>query len=223
MRVTHVNHLLQARPRLASELDGPPTVLVVEQLPFSADVAAAHLKDHGAMVVWCRASDGRIECAESALATCPLHGPVDLVLDVRAGANTGLAGGELGVACAGLDGIPVVAAGPVRPSEEETPWALARCRIDEAAAFCLRVLDHPQPWESLRMHDLVRRVVDLRGDDVGEIRVDLSRWREAVRVHVGTQRQPSEATCAAIDRAVRALKPRIAPDDVEVVLSFTSL
>ena len=224
MPARRVNQLLQARPHTPDEPTRAARVLVVEEEPFAGDAIAAELRDRKHIpVTWCRGSDGLVDCTEKVRGGCPLHGPVDLVLDVRTGSGDRLTGGELGVACAALEGIPVVAAGPVRPGPEEAPWALARCTLDEAAELFSHVLEHTDAWQNLRLEDLVRRVASMGEEEVGELSVDVVRWPDAVTVVVATSTPLSPATCAEVDRALRSLTPRIAPAGAELFLSFTGL
>lgn len=223
MRSSQVNRLLQSRRPPAHRARRPPTVLVVEERPATADHIAAQLQgQRTTRVLWCRGADGRVTCDQVASATCPLMEDVDLVLDVRTGGTERLTGDELGVACAAVAGIPVVAAAPLRPTRSEAPWAVATCTLDEAADFCSSLLDNPDPWQEQRLEDLVRRIVAMREGGIGEVAVDLVRWPEAVTVVIRTQRRPSADTCAAIDAAVRAIRPPIAPDGVAVGLSFST-
>lgn len=199
------------------------TVLVVEEQPAAADPIAAQLQvRRPTRVVWCRAPDGRVTCDQVASGTCPMLEHVDVVLDVRTGGPHRLTSGELGVACTGAAGIPVVAAAPRRPARVEAPWAVARCTLEEAADFVLHLLANPDPWKELQLEDLVRRVVATRGEDVGEVKVDLIRWPDAVTIVIRTERLPSAATCAVIDNAVRVIGPKVAPDGVDLGLSFTT-
>lgn len=217
------NQLLQCRSEIVDAPMPGRRVLVVEDRPFAADGVAAQLHEHGDVVVtWCRDVHGEVTCGYVVNQRCPLREPVELVIDVRSSAVGELTAGELGVACAGVAGIPIVAACSTRPGAEEAPWALATCAIEDAAGFSRQLLGHPGPWQELRLEDLVRRVLGMRQEDVGEVEVDVVRWPGAATVVVRTERLPGAASCAAVDRAVRgALRTDVGKADA-VGLSFTT-
>jgi len=223
MRATRRNRQVQPRRDPIDGERGMRRVLLVEDRPFVADpIASALLAPHDVAVGWCRDAQGEVTCDGFVNEQCPLHEQVELVLDVRAASASRLMGGELGVACAGVVGIPVVATGPTRPDKTDAPWAVATCSAEDASDFCRQLLDHPQVFEDQRVDDLVHRVLQMRGDEVGEVAVDVVRWPGSVAVVVRCEALPSSATCGAVDQAVREAWRTRTDGDHEVSLSFTT-
>lgn len=197
------------------------TVLVVEDRPFVADSIAEQLYEQdNVRVVWCRDADGDVLCAGRVADRCPLTSQVDFVLDVRTGEAPRLTGEELGVACAGTGGIPVIVVEPARPGSERNTWGLATCAPDEAVDFCRHVLNHPTQWQEQRIADIATRVLRVSGDDVGEVDVEFRRWDGALTVVVRTERDASPTTCASINRTIRSARPSVVLEGDVLRLSF---
>ena len=225
MRRTHVSTLVQTRYRRprAPSATTTATVLVVEELPFTADAVAAQLRGRRpTKVLWCRGPDGRVPCSLAPRTDCPLAECVDVVVDVRTAQGEELTSGEAGVACAGAVGIPVIAAVPEGPDVRRVPWALATCALDDVADFCLHVHDHPDQWRRQRLEDLVQRVLRMRDEEGGRVTADLRPWLTCLTILIRTERSLSASACEAVDAALRAVEPPIAPTGVRLALSFMS-
>jgi hypothetical protein len=221
MRRRRTNHLIRACSPTGTASD-QHRVVVVEDHPFAADDVAGELASRGdAHLAWCRDDRGDVTCEGVVNDGCPLLGHVDLVLDVRRGTGD-LAAGELGVACAGVAGLPVVVAGPTRPPLGDAPWAVATCSSSDAAAFCGHLLAHPDAWVELRLEDLARRILRMRHEDVGRLDVRLLRWPSAVTLVVRSDFPLTPGSCDAVSGEMRALRPRPWPDDVETAVSFST-
>jgi hypothetical protein len=192
----------------------------VEQEPLSGEQLATELtRDAQVEVVWCRNTDGSVNCVQSRGEPCPLADPVAFVLDVRSGVEGGLSSGEAGVVCAEALGVPVIVAGPTRPTSHEASWAAASVALGDAASFCGHLLNHTRAYQELRVEHQVRSLLRRYGEDVGDLEVKLVRWPSSTVVVVRSGRLPSTATCDAIDAALRAARPPLA----EVVgVSFTT-
>jgi hypothetical protein len=161
-------------------------------------------------VVRCHPADGPgFPCAGLTAEGCPLdHArPVDVAIAVREHAAAPPSADEAGVTCAIRAGVPVVVVGPPGP-DSFASWAEPCHAPDDVADACGRAIDAAAERRAAPLTAEVRRLVDLRGVDVGEVSVSVHRHGDDARISVHTERPLPPGLASTVAMRVHAVDLR---------------